>query len=381
MTPLETAEVLAPPIGLLAELTHRCPLQCLYCSNPLELTRARDELDTHEWVSVIQQAGSLGALQLHLSGGEPMARRDLETLVGAARTAGLYSNLITSGYSGAERLPRLAEAGLDHVQISVQAATSETADRVAGTKGAHERKVSFAKAVKSLGLALTLNAPAHRINLGELDAIIEMAVTLEADRLEVAHVQYYGWGLENRDHLLPTPEQVRQSVIAVEAARQALKGRLTIDFVAPDYWARTPKACMGGWGRKFLVVSPSGNVLPCHAATSIPHLTFESVRARSLADIWAKSDAFNAYRGFAWMREPCVSCDLKTMDFGGCRCQALALTGDAANTDPTCVKSPMRDKVRALAAAAVAGETVTRSPQYRTYRASPGSKAVRDGVD
>lgn len=362
------------PIGLLAELTHRCPLQCPYCSNPLQLERAGNELATEDWLRVLDQAADLGVLQLHLSGGEPTLRRDLEQLVARATARGLYSNLITSAYAVTrDRLAALASVGLDHVQISIQDAAAANADRIAGAAGAHERKLALAGHARELGLALTINAPVHRQNIDNLPAIIALAAAVGAQRLEVANVQYYGWALANRAALLPTKAQVLRSVEVAEAARERLKGVLAIDYVAPDYYARRPKACMGGWGRSIINVTPIGKVLPCHAAETIAALTFENVRDRTLADIWRNSSAFNAYRGTAWMQEPCRSCELKDVDWGGCRCQALAMTGDAANADPVCAKS----KHRALVAAWAEAEAAALAPEF-IYRRMSGT--VRGAV-
>jgi PqqA peptide cyclase len=337
----EAASVRVPaPIGLLAELTHRCPLQCPYCSNPLDLESVAGELPTEIWVDVLAQAAALGVLQLHLSGGEPTVRRDLEAIVAAAAKAGLYSNLITSAVLlTRDRLQALAEAGLDHVQISLQGAEPSSADRIAHYQGGHAKKLEVAGWVRQLGLALTVNAPVHRQNIESLPAIIELAERLGARRLEVAHVQYYGWALENRRALMPTREQVKRSADLVAQARERLKGVLVIDFVAPDYYASRPKPCMGGWGRGILNITPSGRVLPCHAAESIAGLVFDNVRERPLRDIWLASDAFQKFRGLDWMREPCRSCEFRDVDWGGCRCQALAFTGAAENADPACAKS------------------------------------------
>jgi pyrroloquinoline quinone biosynthesis protein E len=332
---------IAPPLGLLAELTHRCPLRCPYCSNPLELSRASAELDADTWGRVFREAAALGVLHLHLSGGEPAARRDLEAITAHAAAAGLYSNLITSGVLlDAKRLTALAAAGLDHVQLSVQDAEPESADRIGGLRGGHARKLRFAEEVRAAGLPLTLNAVVHRQNLDKLGGLIELALQLGAGRLEVAHVQYYGWALRNRDALLPSRAQLDAATATVNAARIALKGRLVIDYVVPDYYAKRPKACMGGWGRSFLAVSPAGRVLPCHAAESLPGFDFPNVRDTPLAEIWTQSDAFNRFRGTGWMPEPCRGCDRREQDWGGCRCQAFALTGDAALTDPACALSP-----------------------------------------
>ena len=330
-----------PPLGLLAEVTHRCPLRCPYCSNPVELTRVARELDTAAWARVFGEAAALGVLQLHLSGGEPLARRDIVQLVAAAAQAGLYTNLITSGVLLDEaRMAALAEAGLDHVQLSVQDADAVSGDRIGGMAGGHAKKLEAARLVRDAGLPLTLNAVVHRQNLDRLADMIALALDVGAGRLEVAHVQYYGWALANRAALLPTRAQLEAATEAVEAARAAQKGRLVIDYVIPDYYAARPKSCMGGWGRKVMAVSPAGLALPCHAAESLPAFDFPNVRDASLDDIWHRSEAFNRYRGTGWMQEPCRSCDRREADWGGCRCQAFALTGDAAATDPACALSP-----------------------------------------
>ena len=331
------------PYAVLAELTHRCPLQCPYCSNPLDLERASNELQTEDWLRVIDQAADMGILHIHFSGGEPTVRKDLELLVEHAAGVGLYSNLITSAVLlTRDRLKELRDKGLDHVQVSFQGTTSEIADRVAGF-GGHEKKNEAARWVRGLDLPLTVNAVMHRQNLHQLPSMIDMALELDAERLEVAQVQYYGWALRNRAAFLPTREQLDAATQQVEEARSRLKGVLVIDYVVPDYYARRPKSCMGGWGRQFLNIAPSGKVLPCHAAESITGLEFDSVKDRALSWIWEHSPAFNLYRGTAWMPEPCQSCERREIDWGGCRCQAFALTGDAANTDPACEFSPQRD--------------------------------------
>ena len=359
-----TARDLEPPLALLAELTHRCPLQCPYCSNPLALERPGRELDTAAWQRVLDEAAALGVLQVHFSGGEPTARRDLDALIAHAAKRGLYSNLITSGVLiDRARAEAMAAAGLDHVQISIQGYATGSADRVAGYRGAQEKKRAAAAHVRAAGLPLTINAVMHRHNLGELEAVIALAVELGAGRLEVAHVQYYGWGLENRAALMPTRAQLERATEVVTAARERLKGVLTIDYVVPDYYARRPKACMGGWGRRFLNVSPSGRVLPCHAAETIPDMHFESVADRPLAEIWRDSAAFRRFRGTAWMPEPCRSCDRREIDWGGCRCQALALAGDAAATDPACALSPHH----AALVAAAERESAAPAPDF-VYR-------------
>ena len=338
------------PLGLLAELTHRCPLGCPYCSNPLELEGRADELSTAAWSRVFREAATLGVLQVHLSGGEPASRRDLEEIVSAAREAGLYTNLITSAIGlDAERLAGLRTAGLDHVQLSLQNADAAGADRIAGYSGAHERKLAFARSATKLGLALTVNAVIHRANINNVGALVELAVSLGAGRVEIAHAQYYGWALHNRSALMPTRGQVEQAMQDVEDIRARYLQRIVIDMVIPDYYARRPKPCMGGWGRRSLNVTPSGRVLPCHAAATIRALEFWSVHDHTLAEIWRESPAFQAFRGTAWMREPCRSCAMREDDFGGCRCQAMALAGDAAATDPACELSPMHALLGGLA--------------------------------
>jgi len=365
--PAGTAYSTPSPVGLLAELTHRCPLQCPYCSNPLALERATGELDTATWLDVLAQAADLGVLQLHLSGGEPTVRRDLEDIVEQAAKVGLYCNLITAGVLLTRaRLEELARRGLAHVQISIQDADLANADRIAGSAGAHAKKLEVAGWVRALGLALTLNAPIHRQNIARLPEIIDLAERLGAQRLEIAHVQYYGWALANRAALMPTREEVLHSAELMAAARQRLKGILAIDFVVPDYYARRPKPCMGGWGRGSINITPSGKALPCHAAETIPGLAFDNVRARRLSDIWLNSDAFRAFRGTHWMREPCRSCELRERDWGGCRCQAFAIAGAAAEADPACDKSSLHAAFTAIA------ERDARQPaadfRYRTMR-------------
>jgi len=339
------------PLGMLAELTHRCPLGCPYCSNPLALEPRSDELDTATWARVFGEAGKLGVLQVHLSGGEPAARRDLVEIATAAYAAGLYTNLITSGVGLTPKTLRaLYDAGLDHVQISIQDSEPGSADHIAGYKGAYARKKSLADEVVALGLPLTVNAVMHRANIARVADMVELAVALGAGRVEIAHVQYYGWALKNRATLMPTQEQVQRAMAQVEQLRDRHYGRIVIDAVVPDYYARYPKACVGGWGRRSLNVTPSGRVLPCHAAESIPGLEFWSVRDHSLAEIWRDSPAFRAFRGTDWMREPCRSCPRREEDFGGCRCQAFLLTGDARATDPVCHLSPDHALMAGLAA-------------------------------
>jgi len=345
------AKTLHKPIGLLAELTHRCPLGCPYCSNPLALEPRADELDTATWMRVFKEAAALGVLQVHLSGGEPGARRDLPEITASAREAGLYTNLITSGVGITTRTIRdLWEAGLDHVQISIQDSDAVSADRIAGYRGAFARKCALAAEVKRLGLPLTVNLVAHRANIERIGAMVELALELKASRIEIAHVQYYGWAVKNRAQLMPTADQVRRAATEVEELRQRHHGKIVIDAVVPDYHARFPKPCVGGWGRRSLNVTPSGKVLPCHAAEVIPGLEFWNVRDHSLAEIWTASPAFNAFRGTDFLPEPCASCERREIDFGGCRCQAFLITGDARATDPVCHFSPAHREIEALAA-------------------------------
>lgn len=338
----------APPLGLLLELTHRCPLQCPYCSNPLELQTRSQELDTATWLRVLDEAAELGVLQVHFSGGEPMARRDLPLLVERAAQRQLYTNLITSAVLLDERrLGELVRAGLDHVQISFQDVEAENADRIAGYRGGHAKKLEAARRVKAAGLPLTCNFVVHRQNAERVPAMIAMGEAYGAERIEIAHVQYYGWGLSNRAALLPSRAQLDAVTAVVEEARVRLRGRMAIDYVVPDYYAARPKACMGGWAQRFINISPAGKALPCHAAETLPDMSFPSVRDASLAAIWRDAPAFRRFRGTDWMPDPCRSCDRREIDWGGCRCQAFALTGDASRTDPACALSPDRAVIEA----------------------------------
>jgi PqqA peptide cyclase len=362
--------VVEPPLALLAELTHRCPLRCPYCSNPLALQRAGTELDTQTWRRVLSEAAALGVLQVHFSGGEPLARPDLAALIGQASALGLYGNLITSGIGlDAARLATLVEAGLEHVQLSLQDADPEAGDRVAGLAGAQRQKHRVAQLVREAGLPLTVNAVVHRQNLKRLGDLVELALALGADRLEIAHVQYYGWALRNRAALLPSRAQLDRATALVDAARVRLQGVLAIDYVVPDYHAHRPKACMGGWGRRFLNVTPAGKVLPCHAAETLPGIDFPNVAEAHLAAIWQSSAAFERFRGTAWMAEPCRSCERREIDWGGCRCQAFALVGDAASTDPVCSLSPDH----ALLAQAV-GSTAADAPPFIYRQFAPTAR-------
>ncbi len=338
------------PAGLLAELTHRCPLQCPYCSNPLELERANAELSADEWGEVFRQAAAAGVLQLHLSGGEPTARRDLDDILAHAVQAGLYTNLITAGVLlTREHLEQMAAVGLDHVQVSIQDIVPENADRISGFKGGIAKKRDVARWTRELGLGLTVNAPMHRHNLDHLSEIIDFALEVGAQRIEVAHIQYYAWAEKNRAALIPTREKFLQSLEIVNEAKTRLAGVLNFDFVIHDHYATLPKVCMGGWARSIIVVTPSGLALPCHAAQTLPGLTFDNVRERPLADIWRHGAAFEAFRGTGWMKEPCRTCDRREIDFGGCRCQAFAVTRDAAAADPACHFSPDHGRFASLA--------------------------------
>ncbi|MGK3963835.1 pyrroloquinoline quinone biosynthesis protein PqqE [Sorangium sp. So ce118] len=355
------------PYTLIAELTYRCPLRCPYCSNPMELAGAAGELSTETWCRVFAEAAELGVMQLHLTGGEPLARRDLEALVRRARELGLYTNLITSGVPLArERLAALRAAGLDNVQLSVQDADAARADRIAGY-AAFDHKLAVAGWVKAEGLPLTVNVVLHRANIENVPAIIALAERLGADRLELANTQYLGWALANREALLPARDQLERAFAIASAARERLLGRMEMVFVTPDYHADWPRACMDGWARRYLHVAPGGLVLPCHAAHTIPGLEFESVRERPLAWIWRESPGMRRFRGDAWMPQPCQGCDRRGVDFGGCRCQAYHLTGDAAATDPACSLSPAHgivEEARLRAASARA------EPRY-LYRGAP----------
>jgi PqqA peptide cyclase len=327
------------PYTLIAELTYRCPLACAYCSNPLTYA-GRASLDTAAWRRIFREAEELGIVQLNLTGGEPLLRDDLEDLIAEARHLDLYVNLITSGLPlDRRRVERLRDCGLDSVQLSFQAAGRAEADRLAGDK-AFDRKLQAAHWVREAGLPLTMNVVLHRQNLDQIEAVIALAERLEAQRLELANTQYLGWALYNRDALLPAREQLDNARAVAEAARRRLSGTMDIIFVTPDYYTDVPRACMDGWGRRFLVVTPDGLVLPCHAAHTIPDLPLEQAGTSSLRHIWEQSALFNLFRGESWMPAPCRTCDRRFIDHGGCRCQAFHLTGVAAATDPTCRWSP-----------------------------------------
>ena len=355
------APVLGEPTTLLAELTYRCPLHCPYCSNPLEMSRAEAELSTDDWKRVFTQARDLGVLQLGLSGGEPLVRKDLEELVAHARQEGLYTTLVTSGLGlTRQRAERLKAAGIDHIQISFQDTDQANADRIAGIKLGRQKQEA-ASLVKELGLAFSVNVVLHRGNLDRLAEIIAFAAEAGADRLELANTQYYGWALKNREMLMPTRAQVERSRVIAERALAEYRGRMQIIYVLPDYYEQYPKPCYGGWGNVYILLTPDGRALPCHGATQIPDLEFVDVRRHDLAWIWRQSPIFNAFRGDSWMQEPCRSCPRKAQDFGGCRCQAFALTGDARATDPVCSLSPKHGIIEAAL-------TETTAPLEYVYR-------------
>ncbi len=331
---------------IVAELTYRCPLRCLYCSNPIDFAAARNELTTAQWCDVFRQAATLGALQLHLSGGEPTLRTDLPELISAARGADLYVNLITAGTLLDERkLEEFRKRGLDHIQLSLQDSDRGDAGMIAGVR-CFDRKLDAAKLIRRAGFPLTLNVVLHRYNIDRIPELIALATDLGADRLELANTQYYAWAMKNRAILLPARQQYDRAEQTVRAARETYRGKLEIAFVRADYYADRPKACMGGWANSYLCIAPTGAVLPCHAASVIPGLRFDNVRDRSLEEIWRHSPALNAFRGDEWMLEPCRSCPNKNVDFGGCRCQAFMLAGDARAADAVCGLSPAHQIVK-----------------------------------
>jgi PqqA peptide cyclase len=370
-----------PPISyprwLLAELTYACPLQCPYCSNPIDFARHKGELTTEEWLRVLSEARELGAVQLGFSGGEPLTRPDLPVLVKHARELGYYSNLITSGYGlSEEKIVALKEAGLDHIQVSIQASDETLNDELAGTRSySHKREV--ARLVKKHGYPMVLCVVIHRKNIHQMEGILQMAAELGADYLELANTQYYGWAHLNRDHLLPTQEQFEEAEAIAQRYKEKLKGRMKIYYVVPDLYEDRPKACMNGWGTTFLTIAPDGVALPCHSARELPSLDCPNVKDMSVRQIWEESDAFNRFRGEAWMKEPCRSCPERTKDFGGCRCQAYLLTGDMTNTDPVCSLSPQHDTV--LQAIESAGTSSAAAARPLLFRNPQNSKKLHAG--
>ena len=353
------------PSTLIAELSYQCPLHCPYCSNPLDIghEKYRRELETEHWTRTFREARTLGVLQLALTGGEPMLRRDLVELCAGAREAGLYSSLITAGvHFTPERAEALKSAGLDHVQISIQSPNAEDNDRIAGNRS-FEKKIAAVRFVRDLDFPLTINCVLHRQNLDRIEELLDLALDLGAQRLELANTQYYGWAVPNQEALLPSWEQLRRAEEAVQRFRKRVGPKVDVLWVLPDLYEDLPKPCMGGWGRTAIVVAPNGDVLPCQAASTIPGLEFANVREHPLRWIWSESDAFARFRGTEWMQEPCLSCPLgrQEVDWGGCRCQALRLTGDAAATDPVCRFSPHHDRVVAARESAQTNEFVYRA--------------------
>ncbi|HEY1392069.1 MAG TPA: pyrroloquinoline quinone biosynthesis protein PqqE [Methylibium sp.] len=366
-----------PPLWLLAELTHRCPLHCVFCSNPVDYASRREELDTRDWLNVLDQGRALGAVQLGLSGGEPLLRDDLEEIVAHAHQLGYYINLITSGVGLTEqRATALKKAGLDHIQLSFQDSSRELNDFLSSTR-TFELKSRVAAIIKSLGYPMVLNCVMHRYNLPHVGRIIAMAEAMGAEFLELANTQYYGWAWLNRDALMPTPTELADAEAIVDCHRERLAGRMRILWVSPDYVDAKPKACMNGWGSVFLLVSPDGIALPCHSARMLPGLDPPSVLERPLREIWYDSSAFNRYRGSAWMSETCRSCDEHERDFGGCRCQAFLLTGSAEATDPVCPKSPQRPLVDGLVAQAAARPAAVQTIKLVPNAARQGSLIYR----
>jgi pyrroloquinoline quinone biosynthesis protein E len=365
---------IAPPYWLLAELSYRCPLHCAFCYNPVDYAAQKDELDTAQWLNVLREARALGAAQLGFSGGEPLMRDDLEELVAEARKLGYYTNLITSGVGLTDkRLGVLKENGLDHIQLSFQDSTREMNDFLSSTK-TFDLKKKVATLIKKYDYPMVMNCVLHRHNLAHVDKIIEMALDLDAEYLELANTQYYGWAMKNQQQLMPTLKQVREAEEVVRRYREQIGNRCKLLFVVPDYYEERPKACMNGWGAVFLAVAPDGAALPCHNARSLPGLELPNVKSASLRWIWEESPAFNMFRGDAWMQEPCRSCPEKAADFGGCRCQAYMLAGDAKAADPVCAKSPQRERVDAIIFQAAANNVAHLKAQPILFRTDANSR-------
>ena len=364
-----------PPLWLLAELTYACPLHCVFCSNPVNFAAEGQELSTNEWVRVLCEARKLGAVQLGFSGGEPLARKDLETLVQEAHRLGYYSNLITSGVGLTDaRIRALKDAGLDHIQLSFQDSTRELNDFLSHTR-TFDLKRRTADLIHGHGFPMVLNCVIHRLNIDHIDRVIDLALEIGAEYLELANAQYYGWAYLNREHLIPTRAQVDRAQATVARYRERTDSRLRILLVVPDYHETRPKRCMNGWGTVFLTVTPNGTALPCQAAKILPGIDFPSVRTSSVRDIWYSSDAFNRFRGDAWMPEPCRSCPEKAVDLGGCRCQAFLLTGRVDATDPVCDKSP--DHGRVLDAIDLASRADAAQPLI--FRSAEASRRLAPG--
>ena len=372
MSVAPAAPVVGPPLWLLAEVTYRCPLHCVFCYNPVDFakTERADELSTADWLRVLREARALGAVQCGFSGGEPLMRDDLEELIAEAHRLGYYTNLLTSGVGlTKERAQALKAAGLDHVQLSFQDSTRELNDFLSHTK-TFQLKQEVGETIKSHGWPMVMNVVIHRLNIDHIDRIIAMADALGAEYLELANSQYYSWAHLNRDHLLPTSEQIRRAEAITDAWRAKVADRMKLFFVAPDYHEGRPKKCMNGWGNVFLTVTPDGTALPCHTAKMLPGLVFPNVREHDVRHIWFDSEGFNRYRGTGWMKGACVTCPDKAKDLGGCRCQAFLLAGDPAATDPVCPKSAHHGVVQAAVAAADAGEVPARPLVFRDPKAS-----------
>lgn len=360
-----------PPLWLLAELTYRCPLQCAYCSNPLDIAKEITELDTDAWLKVIREARKMGAAQLGFSGGEPLVRKDLECLIKEGRREGYYTNLITSGIGmDGDRIAAFREAGLDHIQISFQASSAVLNDTIAGSNKAFTQKLAMAKEVKRQGYPMVLNFVLTRENIDQLEQMLLLAFELKADYVELANAQYYGWAFHNRLQLLPTQVQVEKAEAVSQRYREKWGRNIKIIFVVPDYYEKRPKACMNGWGSIFLTITPDGTALPCHSAKQLP-IEFPNVKDHSIETIWRDSQGFNQYRGDSWMQEPCRSCPEKYKDFGGCRCQAYMLTGDATNADPVCDKSPFHQQIKD---SALNASTLQKNQQAPLLRNMPNSR-------
>ncbi len=366
------------PLWLLAELTYSCPLQCPYCSNPTDIAKYKNELTTDEWIRVFREARAMGAVQLGLSGGEPLVRKDLEILIAEARKLGFFTNLITSGVGMDEdRIQAFKAAGLDHIQVSFQASSEELNNFIAGTD-AFQHKLEMARLVKKYGYPMVLCFVLHRQNTEQVAQILELAAALEADYVELATTQYYGWAMLNRDTLMPTRQQVEKAEAVAHEYQEKMQGKMKIYYVVPDYYEDRPKACMNGWGSVFLTICPDGTAVPCHAASTLPGLSFPNVRNHNIEYIWNDSEDFNKFRGYGWMKEPCKTCPEREKDFGGCRCQAWMLTGDARNADPVCSKSPhhgaLLDKLARIET------TASDSAQPLVFRNMPNSRKLLKGI-
>ncbi|HEY5761198.1 MAG TPA: pyrroloquinoline quinone biosynthesis protein PqqE [Steroidobacter sp.] len=356
---VKSSPALGPPLWLLLELTYRCPLQCVFCYNPIDFAKVENELTTDEWLRVLREARALGSVQLGLSGGEPLVRDDVEEIAAEAHRLGYYTNLITSGVGlSRERLAELKRVGLDHIQLSFQDSTREMNDFLSHTR-TFELKKRCAEWIKSHGYPMVVNCVIHRLNIDHLDTIIDMAVQMGADYLELANTQYYSWAHLNREHLLPSREQLQRAEQTMLEWRERMKGKMKIFFVVPDYYEQRPKRCANGWGTTLATIAPDGAALPCHTARMLPGLSFPNVRESSMREIWFESEAFNKFRGHGWMKEPCASCEEREKDLGGCRCQAYLLANDPAAADPVCSKSPHHQVV----IAAVERAQQTRVPE------------------